>query len=299
MDFFIGKELLDDDSIVSVEISEKIHILLFAVIDAIIIVILSMNLRPKDQKLILLKHKILTIFIIDVIIRIINLRKYGNFVVYKEILTTVLQASQFYLIISFLQEITYNIKTSKQSKTNGLICRIKLCLLFLILSYSYEKLNFPKKWDDFFYLPLYKMIILIESFMILDVILLNYTYFFQLIWFISNMIMNESKVYQNNTIIKFLNGSPFSCLILFILYYALRVAFLFNTNPRYIIYSNVILIVIRYTIEYFVFFTCNIIAYLLNDINNKGKRENNKQIYTVFDENENLNVLKNLKNIQK
>ena len=295
MDFFVGKEYLDEDSIERYENSEKIHILFFSGIDAIVIIILSMNLKSRSKKLIILKHKIIKIFIFDIIIRIINLRKYGKWIVYKEILTTVLEMSQFYLILSFLHEITYNIKTSKLTKSNDRIHRIKLCLLFLIISYSYEKINFPKKWDEYFYLPSYKMVILLESFIIVDVILVNYNYFFKLIWFVSTMIMNESsdsKENKENRVIRFINGSPFSCLFLFVLYYVLKIAFLFVTNPRLIVYSNIVLTVIKYTVEYFVFFTCDVIACVLNEIYTKKQKGKYQQFNTLFDEIEDLNTSK-------
>ena len=93
MDDYLNEKYVDKESISSYENSDIIITLIFAMLDLIIIIISLLNLKSHNYNILKLKHKIIKLFIIDIIIRILYTRKYNKWTIYKEILLTVLNTS--------------------------------------------------------------------------------------------------------------------------------------------------------------------------------------------------------------
>ena len=73
-------------------------------------------------------------------------------------------------------------------------------------------------------------------------------------------------------------GAPFSCLMIFIFYFLLKLLFLFFKDPLLILYGIVITDIIKDGAKYFVFVSCIVAICLLNnilspDVNKKGDFE--------------------------
>ena len=167
MDSFLDENYVDRESISSYENSDIILTILFAILDLIAIIITLLNLKSKSQNIAKLKSKLMKLFVIDIIIRILYTRRYNQWNVYKEVLMTLLNTCQFYLIISFLDEILYNQATSKLTKDNDKYKRVKFCIIFFIFTFSYNKITFSDKVTYYFYFKINKLIYLLQSFIIL------------------------------------------------------------------------------------------------------------------------------------
>ena len=269
MDDYLNEKYVDKESISSYENSDIIITLIFAMLDLIIIIISLLNLKSHNYNILKLKHKIIKLFIIDIIIRILYTRKYNKWTIYKEILLTVLNTSQFYLIISFFDEILYDSKVSKLKKSNDKAKRVKLCILFFIFTFSYEKMTYPPSVTYYFYIKINKLILLLECFVILYCIY---------------KIYNELKIKIIEIGNNIINRSPLSSLTLFMIYYILTLCFLFIKKPVFLIYANIVLNIIMNSAKLFTFFICEAIIYVLNEINVEKENERIKKNKRYIDE---------------
>ena len=278
MDDFLNEEYVDRISIESYEKSEVILSLFFASIDLIIIIISSLNLKSKSRIISILKNKVIRLFMLDIIVRILYIRKYNKLSFYKELLLTVFNTSQFYLIISFLDEFLnhsriYHLTKLKQSKEKGR--RIKYCIIFAIITFSYDKISYPYEIRYLFKIKINKIIIIIQSFAILYCINKFYQITNKKLREIGKKLIIETN--SNKKFFFFILGSPFICALFFSFYYCLKICFMSIKRPVIFIYAKIILNIINDASKYFTFFICEVIIYILVKI--KTEKEKNNKSY--------------------
>ena len=282
MDNFLDENYVDSESITSYENSDIILTILFAILDLIVIIISLLTLKSKSRNIVKLKSKLMKLFVIDIIIRILYTRRYNQWNVYQEILITILNTSQFYLIISFLDEILYTPTTSKLKKSNDKYKRVKFCIIFFIFTFSYDKIAFSDEITYYLYFKINKLIYLLQCFIILYFLYALYKELKIKIFEIVNNIISESQ--RKYIICRFVIGSPQSCLTLFMIYYILAILFLFIRRHVFLIYANILLNIIKNSSKVFVFFICEAIIYILNKIKVEKEKERAKQNKSYMDE---------------
>ena len=193
----------------------------------------------------------------------------------------------FYLIISFLDIVLYNPKTSSLQKSNDKIKRFKFCLFFFLITISYEKFVYSTNIILFnFQIEINRIIIFINSLCILFCLYRLYNEYKGKIKEIGLYILNENK--KSKVVTLMIMGSPQSLIFYFSFYYILKLIFLFIQNPVIIFYANIILLVFGDTCKYLIFLLCELIIYGLNKIKiekekivknaNKNDTEENKII---------------------
>lgn len=258
MDKEITQELIEN-----YESADKILTLLFAVIDFIIIIFSLFNLKSKNKKIYLLKYKLIALFIIDIILKIQHANKYYKIKsLFKEIIFSAFISFQFFLILSFLEQGYNDTRVSKKGKFNKNINIKFTCIIFFVITFPYDKFSSSQKEICFI-----QSLIIIYSIFVLYSKLKN-----KIIKIVQNVIkQNDTK---DKNIFLFILGSPFPCLIFYITYYILRIIFLSINNQDFIIYTNIILKIIKYSSKYFLFFILEIILYILSE--NKMGKDNYK-----------------------
>lgn len=231
---------------------------LFAIVDFIIIIFSLFNKNFKNKKIYLLKYKLFALFIIDISIRILYVNKYYEVKsLFIEFLFSVLISIQFFLILSFLEQVYNNTKLTKKGQFFSKLNKNYICIVFLIVTFPYEKFSSSKKNS-----------VLFQSVIIIYCIYVLYIRIKNKINKIFQNIIKQTSIHNKN-IYLFLLGSPVSCLILFLSYYILRILFLYILNPEFIVYENITLKVIKDSSKYFLFFILEIILYLLSKNNRK------------------------------
>ena len=128
-----------------------------------------------------------------------------------------------------------------------------ICILFLIITFPYDKFTSSPKEICFF-----QSIIIIYSIFLLYSRLKN-----KIIKIVQNII--NQTTFQDKNVFFCVLGSPLPCLIFFITYYILRILFLYLENPDFIIYANITLKIIKDSSKYFLFFILEIILYKISD----------------------------------
>ena len=239
-------------SINSYEKSDIIISIILGFIDLFIIILFSIYLKSENKKVIHLKQKLLKVFLIDFISRLLYTKKYSSWTIYKELLFSFMNSIQFYLIISFLSSAIVKSKRFSQMQI------FFLSTIFFFITFSYERFSFSAP-TNFFKLMLNKFILVLQSFCILYCIYKTYEEFKKYIYDIANNIKCSEK--ELSKVYLFILGSPQSCLILFTIYYILKIFFIFINNPVYIIYSKIVLNILKEAVKYFAFSVCQGIIY--------------------------------------
>lgn len=286
MDDFLNEKYIDRKSITSYENSEVVISLFFAFFDLLIIITSSFDLKSESRNITILKSKVIKLFLIDIIVRILYIRKYNKLNIYKEILLIVFNTSQFYIVISFLDQVLYHRRITQLRKSQDKSKRIKLCKFFAAITISYDKLVFPQTIKPFNIIKIDKYIIIIQSIIALYCITKLYKYLKIKLGEIGKKIINETQ--KRNKLYLIVLGSPLSCSIFFSIYYGLRICFMFIKRPVIFIYANIILNIIKDSSKYFTFFVCEIIIYLLNKIQIKKEKYNKRRHY--IDERDIINL---------
>ena len=116
MDDFLRNKNLDQESIKSFEKADIIITITFASLDIIVIFLSLYILKSKNKKINFLNQRVIRVFLIDIIIRILYTRKYFKWNIYKELLFALMNTGQFYLIISFIDIAGYTPNISKLKK---------------------------------------------------------------------------------------------------------------------------------------------------------------------------------------
>lgn len=255
------------------ESADIILTLVFALLDFIILLLSLFNLQSKNGKIFLLKNKLFALFIVDIVLRILyanNNNKIKS--LFKECLFSALTVIQFLLILSFLEQAYKDSKKSKKDNFYKALKKKHLCFIFLIVTFPYEKFSYSQKEICF-----------IQCLIIIYCIFVLYSLLNKKIIKIVKPIINKVTIHDKNIFLCLL-GSPLPCLILFISYYILRIIFLSVENPDFILYSNIILKIIKECSKYFLFFILEILVYVLSE--NRCCKE---QLYSECDE---KNVMK-------
>ena len=123
-------DFFDYESIINYEKSNIIQEIYYAILDFAIIIISIFKIKTINDHMVNLKYKIIEVFILDIIIRLLCARKYSSWNIYKEIITTFINTIQFYLILSYLDKILYYPGLSKTKKSNENSKIIKFCDAF-------------------------------------------------------------------------------------------------------------------------------------------------------------------------
>ena len=268
MDEYLSREFIEN-----YENADIILTLLFAFIDFIILLFSLINLKSKNKKIYLLKYKLISLFIIDIMIRLLYAKKYYKIKsLFKECLFSFLTASQFYFILFFLEQAYQDTKKSKKENFYKALKRNHLCIIFLFVTFPYDKFSYSQKEICFI-----QCLIIIYCIFVLYSLLRS-----RIIKIVKNLL---KKVIVNDKKFFFcILGAPYPCLFLFISYYILRILFLTIKNPDFIIYSNIILRIIKECSKYFFFLILGIILYILSE--NKIEKE---ESFNDCDENNQIN----------
>ena len=260
MDEYFEQELIE-----TYENAETILTLLFAFIDLIIIIFSLFNLKSKNKKIYLLKYKLFGLFLVDIVLRILYAKKYHKInSVYNEIAFSFLKTFQFFLILSFLEQIFNDTRLNKKGKFYKKLSCKQLCITFSLVIFSYEKFSNS-----------HKDICLIQSLIIIYCIFVLYTRLRNKIIKIVDNLASQKTNRRQNTYLCIL-GSPFICFIFYLTYYILKILFLTLENPDHIIYANIILKIIIDSSKYFLFSILELLLYVID--NKKMQKEQYEKI---------------------
>ena len=255
MDEFFEQELIE-----TYESAETILTLLFAFIDGAIIICSLFNFNSKNKKIYLLKCKLFGLFLIDILLRIMYAKKYHKLKsVYNEIIFTFLKTYQFFLILSFLEQIFNDTRLNKKGKFYKKLSCKQLCIIFSLVTFSYEKFTNSQK-----------EICLIQSLIIIYCIFVLYIRLRNKIIKIVDNLVSQKENQRKKTYLCIL-GSPFISFIFYFSYYILRILFLTLENQEHIIYANIILTIIIDSSKYFLFSILELLLYVIG--NNKMQKE--------------------------
>ena len=139
---YLDERYVDRQSIVSYQRSEVALALFFIVIDLITIIILAHNLKSRSSIITSLKSKIIKLFEIDIIIRILSFKQNNKLIIYMEVIFNISNTCLFYLILAFLDQAFINPKITNLQKSKDKGKRIMRCFIFFIITFSYENLPF-------------------------------------------------------------------------------------------------------------------------------------------------------------
>ena len=253
-------EYFEQDLIETYESAETILTLLFAFIDVVIIICSLFNLNSKNQKIYLLKFKLFGLFLVDILLRIMYARKYHKLKsLYNEIVFTFLKTYQFFLILSFFEQIFNDTRLNKKGKFYKKLSCKQICITFSLVTFSYEKFSNSQK-----------EICLIQSLIIIYCIFVLYILLKKKIIKIMDNLVSRKEDKRKKTYLCIL-GSPLISFIFYFSYYILRILFLTLESPEHIIYANIILKIIIDSSKYFLFSILELLLYVI--ANNKMQKE--------------------------
>lgn len=277
----MNEKFLDKESITSYERSDIIITIFLAILDSVVIVISLINIRSKTKIISQLKQKIIKVFIIDIIIRILYSKKYNTWNIYKEILLSIFNTCLFFLVISFFDQVLYNPNWSSLKQSKELNKRVRLCLVFFFSTFSYQKIPFIS--SNFYVIKFNKLFLVIQCLFIIYCLYKFHEEIKSKISKIANNFIKETNSKKN--IYLLILGSPLSCLILVTIYFLLKIiSIIFIKSPVYAIYTNIILNIIKETSKYFSFFICEAIIYVINQIKMSKEQEIKKKYNDYTDE---------------
>ncbi len=239
----------------------KIFIASFFIFLNIVIIIFSIYYLKKKIKIIIVKllyYMIIALFVIDIIVRILNVIKFPETVsTYLQKLFIILDNIQFYLIISFIDRALLNIQPSNRKNSANKISLFLLSFIFLFVTFPYFK-----------YIKvsiLFQKIICAIKYLII-LYLIN-----ELNKYLSNqlneMAVNFIKVFQEKyKILIAIIRTPVSIFISFEFYFIVKIFALFIENQLLIIYINMIFSIILESTKYYIFIILLIIIFIFNKI---------------------------------
>lgn len=245
------------------ENAEIIISLIFIFVDIIFIIFNIFNLKSKTENIYSLKNKLFGLFFIDIILRIMNSNRNDKLKSLKrEILLSILKTIQFFFILSFLEKVYNDTKLTIKGKFYKKLSQKQLCSIFLLITFPYDIFLSSLKIEICF---IQYMIIIYSIFMLYN-LLRN-----KMVKTVKNIA--KQKTTQNKKYFLFiLQGSSLPCLILFVTYYILKICFLPFQITNNIIYTNIILIIIKYSSKYFLYSILITLLYILNEINMQHKQ---------------------------
>ena len=256
MDVYVSEKDID-----SFENADTILTFFLIFIDIIILLIYSFYLKSKNHTIKLLKLKLISLFAIDIIIRLLYIKTYYHAnTIFKEIFFSGMPTSQFFLILSFLEQILNNIYFTNQIYSFKQVNSIELSFLFFLFIFSYDKFSYSFS----------KHLCFLQSIINLGCVFKLYEYLRDIILIIVEGI-NNNKI-EISFIYSFIKNLPLSSLELYVIFYCLKIISLFIENSLYLIYIKIIILIVKEASKYFVFFILGSILYIL------GKDNNNKNL---------------------
>ena len=178
----------------------------------------------------------------------------------KELIIILLSTSEFYTILSFLEQIYNNLlslENDEKNNENLNIFQISIIFFFIFLSY------------DKFVHGFTKLICLIEYLLILGGIFKLYPYLRTQILEIKFLL---SKKYPNNQYsYNFIQNNQFLCFNIISLNYIVKISTIFSDNTNFLNYSNIILFTIKGIYKNILLSLLGILLYSLNKIDFENK----------------------------
>jgi hypothetical protein len=242
---------VNEDDIDSFEKGDILLTIIFIILDILILFIFFILLKSKDENIKLLKLRMFTLFSIDIIVRILIIKTYyhpNDF--FKEVFFSVMPACQFHLILSFLNQLLNDNQSKNENNSTEKVNSYELSILFFLYTFSYDKFSYSFS----------KHLCFLQSFINLGLIFKLYEYLKNILLEIIENI--EHKDYQRKTIYLFIKNLPYSSLAFFIIFYLLKIFSIFVENSLYLIYIRIILIIVKETSKYFVFFILGAILFV-------------------------------------
>ena len=246
----------------------KIFITSFFTFLNIAIIIFSIYYLKRKVRTIIIKklyYIIIALFVIDIILRILNVIKFSETVsTYLQILFAILHDIQFFLIISFIDKALVNIQPSSKKNSADKISPFFLCFIFLFVTLPYDKYIKTS-------IPFQKIICVFQYLIILYLIYELYKYLSNKL---NEITMSFSKEVQEKYKIPIaIIRTPFSIFISFEFYYIIKICFLFINNQLLIIYANMIFSIILESTKYYIFVILQIIIFIFNIMKSKTKED--------------------------
>ena len=227
----------------------------FIFFDFLFYIIISYIIKSKNNSVSLLKYKLYILFIVDIIYRISFIKTYLLDTSFsKELLLTLLSSCQFYLILSFLKDASKRVELSGnfdcfENFENLFPFRNSTYFFFIFFSYERFCHGFNKE------------IQLIENLVILGGFFKIYGYFRNKVY---EIIIILRKIEQKNEfifiLVEYQTVNPF---IFFTFCCILNIISLFIDNPIILIYSKILMIIIKEIGKYLIFVLLGSIIYCL------------------------------------
>ena len=242
---------------------EKADIILnifFTGINFLLIVITVALFSSEKQEITDLSYQLIGIYFVNIIVRLYHIymlqKDISNFML-KELISCIISVDQFYLILSLYVQIAKLLKIKEK------INIVFPCFLYVLVFFSYDKLITYSPITFNSYLLSFGSLILLTQYMF-SVIYVYYIYDLLkpgIDAIISTIISGGKNL---STLQKFIIGAPFSCLVLFVLHYLIKVWLLFFKSPLMLLYGNIVINIFKNGGIYFTFICCEIIVFALN-----------------------------------
>jgi hypothetical protein len=254
------RKYIDSQSINDYEKADIILNIFFTGVNFLLIVVTVALFSSEKQEITDLSYQLIGIFFVNIIIRLYHIymlqKDISNFML-KELISCIISVDQFYLILSLF------VQVSKMLKIKEKINIVFPCFLYVLVFFSYDKLITYSPITFNSYLLSFGSLILLTQYMF-SVIYVYYIYDLLkpgIDAIISTIISGGKNL---STLQKFIIGAPFSCLVLFVLHYLIKVWLLFFKSPLMLLYGNIVINIFKNGGIYFTFICCEIIVFALN-----------------------------------
>ena len=273
------RRYLNTQSINDYEKADIILNIFFTGLNFLIIVATVALFSSHNKEITDLSYQLIGIFFVDIIIRLYHiylLQKDVSNIFLKELISCIIGVDQFYLILSLFTQV------SKYLKLKEKVNIVFPCFLYLLIFFSYDKIFTYNPISFNSYLLSFGSLILLTQYMFSAI----YVYYiYDLLKpgideIIVTMVQGEKHL---SYIHKFIIGAPFSCLVLFILHYLIKIWLLFFKSPLLLFYGNIAINIFKEGGKYFAFATCEIIIYALDrlDISDSQKKNDSEEIQVI------------------
>jgi len=254
------RKYINTQSINDYEKADIILNIFFTGINFLLIVITVALFSSEKQEITDLSYQLIGIYFVNIIVRLYHIymlqKDISNFML-KELISCIISVDQFYLILSLYVQIAKLLKIKEK------INIVFPCFLYVLVFFSYDKLITYSPITFNSYLLSFGSLILLTQYMF-SVIYVYYIYDLLkpgIDAIISTIISGGKNL---STLQKFIIGAPFSCLVLFVLHYLIKVWLLFFKSPLMLLYGNIVINIFKNGGIYFTFICCEIIVFALN-----------------------------------
>ena len=254
------RKYINTQSINDYEKADIILNIFFTGINFLLIVITVALFSSEKQEITDLSYQLIGIYFVNIIVRLYHIymlqKDISNFML-KELISCIISVDQFYLILYLYVQIAKLLKIKEK------INIVFPCFLYVLVFFSYDKLITYSPITFNSYLLSFGSLILLTQYMF-SVIYVYYIYDLLkpgIDAIISTIISGGKNL---STLQKFIIGAPFSCLVLFVLHYLIKVWLLFFKSPLMLLYGNIVINIFKNGGIYFTFICCEIIVFALN-----------------------------------